>query len=186
VTDRDRPDLAAVLTDPASVPVEDRPSVARGRATNQGGAVHGSGIRFNAGRQRWAVDFVDRFGRRRVIQRARTREEAEELRRRLTGEVSAWRLTGVELRVLRGPVVYILKRGTVVLYVGRSAQGLARPLASSHHVLGRLAFDGSEELTVFPCTSAAEAAAVEAELIVRMAPTLNKRVLPLARREGRR
>ena len=68
-----------------------------------------------------------------------------------------------------------------MLYVGRSAQGLARPLASSHHVLGQLAFDGTEELTVFPCESAAEAVVVEAELIVRMVPTLNKRVVRLAR-----
>jgi hypothetical protein len=83
--------------------------------------------------------------------------------------------------MLRGPVVYVLKRRTTVLYVGRSVHGLARPLTSSHHVLGSLAFDGIEELTVHPCATAAEAVAVEAELIVRMRPTLNKRVVPLAR-----
>lgn len=95
--------------------------------------------------------------------------------------MAAWRLTGTELRLLRGPVVYVLRQRSRVLYVGRSAQGLTRPLASTHHVLGRLAFDGSEELAVFPCASAAEAVAVEAELIVRMRPELNTRVVHLAR-----
>jgi hypothetical protein len=155
------------------------PTTARTRS----GLSWGSGIAFNAQRQRWAVRFRDRFGRDRRITTAKTREEAEEQRRRIVGDVSAWRLTGVELRMLRGPVAYILKRRRTVLYIGRSSQGLARPFASAHHVLGRLAFDGTEELTVFPCASATEAAAVEADLIMRMAPALNKagRVVRFAR-----
>jgi hypothetical protein len=36
-------------------------------------------------------------------------------------------------------------------------------------------------LTVFPCALPGEAVAVEAELITRMAPALNKQVVPLAR-----
>lgn len=148
---------------------------------NSGGTPHGSGMWFDRTRRRWTVEYTDRFGRRHRLSRSRTREEAEALRQRLTGDVAAWRLTGTELRVLRGPVVYILRRGGRVLYVGRSAQGLARPLASTHHVLGRLAFDGSEELTAFLCASAAEAVAVEAELILRMRPELNTRAVRLER-----
>ncbi len=44
-------------------------------------------------------------------------------------------LTYSELQVARSPLVYMWTRGTEVLYVGMTGQGLARPLAASHEHL---------------------------------------------------
>jgi hypothetical protein len=85
-----------------------------------------------------------------------------------------WRLTIPELRALRGPIVYVLSHQERVLYIGCSARGLCRPLASQHHVLGRFDFTGEEELTVHSCDSVDEALALEARLIATIQPQLNR------------
>jgi hypothetical protein len=149
---------------------------------------NGSGSLYLRRRTWWAC--VWRHGRQfRCSTRCRVeeRDQAEAFLARLRGadpaappDAGAWRLTGIEVRLLRGPVVYVLKRGGRVLYVGQSRHGLARPLATRHHILGHLAFDGREDLFVYPCESAAAAMAMEAELILRMAPQLNTRVARLA------
>jgi hypothetical protein len=116
--------------------------------------------------------------RRTTHYREAERRQAEELldrviAERLDGAPRAWRLTAAEMRLLRGPIVYVLTRGQRTLYVGQSRHGLVRPLASRHHVLGQLALDGREELCVYHCDSAWKARALEAELILRLQPSLN-------------
>jgi hypothetical protein len=85
-----------------------------------------------------------------------------------------WRLTVDEMRALRGPVVYVLQCSGRTLYVGASARGLCRPLAAAHHILGQFAFMGDEELVVHSCASHAEALALEATLIAKLQPRLNR------------
>jgi hypothetical protein len=87
---------------------------------------------------------------------------------------SIWRLTVDEMRALRGPVVYVLQCNGRTLYVGASARGLCRPLAATHHILGEFAFTGDEDLIVHSCASHAEALALEAKLIARLQPALNR------------
>jgi hypothetical protein len=87
-----------------------------------------------------------------------------------------WRLTVDEMRALRGPVVYVLQCNGRTLYVGASAHGLCRPLAASHHILGRITFTGDEDLIVHSCASHAEAQALEATLIAKLQPALNRQM----------
>src|SRR5262245_43669094 len=87
--------------------------------------------------------------------------------------MGTWRLNTEELQALRGPVVYILRSAGRVLYVGYSSQGLCRPLASKHHVLGQFDFDGREELIVHSCRSSQEAVLLEQRLIAQFHPSLN-------------
>jgi len=94
--------------------------------------------------------------------------------RRARGET--WVLNTDELHTLRGPVVYILRSNDQVLYVGSSSQGLCRPLASQHHVLGAFVFQGPEELIVYSCRNPEEARALEARLIAQLHPSLNRRL----------
>src|SRR5215475_13602207 len=87
---------------------------------------------------------------------------------------ATWRLTLAELRALRGPIVYVLTSGQHVLYIGCSRHGLARPFASSHHILAKFDFTGPEELTVHCCSTVDEALALEERLIATLQPQLNR------------
>jgi hypothetical protein len=97
--------------------------------------------------------------------------------------MTVYRLTAADLVRFRAPCVYILRRGPVVLYVGMSGRGLCRPLDPAHHVLGRVEFDGTEELEVRGCASADEAADLEETLIAELRPRLNGRAIRRFRRE---
>jgi hypothetical protein len=148
--------------------------------------VRGDGSLFLRGSTWWCACYV--AGKR--IQRSlRTRDQKtaraamEEFRVRLgdgPGEVA-----GPEGRVLRwypfgklnvaeatGPLVYAWTRRNVVLYIGMSERGLARPFGSTHHRLGKrlLPTDG---LLVFRCQSARQAARVERALIAAIRPPVN-------------
>jgi hypothetical protein len=78
----------------------------------------------------------------------------------------------------RQSIVYVWSRGPAVLYVGASTDGLARPLARSHHRLRDL--EPGDTLTIWPC-AVASVWEIERALIARLRPDLNgatARVVP--------
>jgi hypothetical protein len=82
-------------------------------------------------------------------------------------------LSGADVCALRRPLVYAWFRGEEVLYVGKGAMGMYRPLHPKHHRLHDIAPD--DELRFWACANAAEAEAFESQLIKRWRPRLNRR-----------
>lgn len=81
-------------------------------------------------------------------------------------------LLGADVIALRRPVVYVWRRGDRVLYVGKGASGIGRPLSPAHHRLQKLLPD--DTVRILWCRDAAEADTLEARLIEHWRPPLNR------------
>lgn len=102
------------------------------------------------------------------LQRSMTRDELVSALQSHAG----MEFTGVDARVLMGPIVYLLFRGERVLYVGMSQRGLLRPLDRRHRALKDL--KDNDRLQVWPLASVTIARAVESALIERLQPEWNR------------
>src|SRR6185295_14455490 len=148
--------------------------------------------RGNAGRSKWrpsifkranragfVVQFVDNTGRTRQRQFP-SEEQATRFAARWTRPVPRildapigrpFVLTYDQIEAARAPIVYIWRRGSEVIYVGRSLAGLWRPLGPRHHRL--LGFAPGDSLDICPCESKKAAIIAERRLIRILQPTLN-------------
>lgn len=73
-----------------------------------------------------------------------------------------------------GPIVYAWVRRDVVLYIGKSCDGLSRPFNGGHKgMAGKIR--PSDRLLVCPCVSPAQALKVETALIRSIRPPVNIR-----------
>jgi hypothetical protein len=142
------------------------------------GRIRGTGRVFLRGETWWIA--YRRNGREyrrstgyRTAERAQAEAKLDRIVARGMNGTQPWLLTAAEIRLLRGPIVYVLARGTRTLYVGQSRHGLVRPLSSRHHILAQLVLDGRESLAIYPCDSPSTATALEVELIQRLQPRLN-------------
>jgi hypothetical protein len=84
-------------------------------------------------------------------------------------------LTGVEVKRMRRPVVYVLRdAGGAPLYVGVGCNGLIRPLGWSHHAVGDALLKDTDRLELFYCKTILEALELEVILIDKLRPQRNK------------
>jgi len=84
-----------------------------------------------------------------------------------------WNITGTELTELLGPVVYVLSRNDVIIYVGMSRYGVSRALSSGHHAIGD-EIRSTDSLRFIFCPTGDSAELLEAKLILQYRPSLNK------------
>lgn len=80
-------------------------------------------------------------------------------------------MTGLQVQLLRAPLVYVWRRGSDVLYVGRSSEGLRRILNPRHHKLH--AIEHADTVEFIPAGTVNNAIQLEADLIERMEPRFN-------------
>jgi len=86
-------------------------------------------------------------------------------------------ISGLMVTMLQSSLVYAWRRGDRWLYVGCSAQGIARPLGSSHHVIGKRGeVRPDDQIDIWRFASYDEAATVEYELRHLFMPQLNGRL----------
>jgi hypothetical protein len=81
------------------------------------------------------------------------------------------RVHTVRIGDIRGACVYACFRGARLLYIGRSAKGVSRPLSHDHAYLKDAEPD--DEMTIWMCGSKEEAAQLEQRLIEQFKPELN-------------
>jgi len=109
-------------------------------------------------------------------------------------KINIFRLTGLQLFIWSGPIVYICWKFTKNLinhkykissYIGKSSQGLARPLGNDHHK--KDVIKNADEIEILPCLSNEDATKLERELIKFLRPLYNHNVknLELGPREIR-
>jgi len=79
----------------------------------------------------------------------------------------------VPLRTFHGPIVYKIYLGSVLMYIGESAFGLARVLAPAHQHAEIIRHEMAR-LEIMSCNSSREALDAEAALIKFHSPPLNK------------
>jgi len=129
---------------------------------------------------RWSFTYHDRKMGKKIRKGGFfTREEAElalkegmathKAAREAKGTV--FTLTGHQIQILRGPLVYLWSRNSEALYVGMSSQGLLRPLDPRHHRLQSILIGDS--LQIIRCIDSEGARALEANLIEQLKPLLN-------------
>lgn len=132
----------------------------------------------------WYVRYWENGREVRKSLKTRDRLIAEARRCRLLGELleasrfdgldrvrAANELSGALVIALRSPLVYAWYRGDQVLYVGKGASGLGRPLSPHHHKLSGIL--PTDVLRFWSCASAEEASLLEANLIDEWHPLLN-------------
>jgi hypothetical protein len=78
---------------------------------------------------------------------------------------------GADLLRLRGPIVYLIRRDNQMLYVGMSANGLARPFSRMHRIAPGLT--EADTLQVWPVANIENAVELEARLIRHLMPLWN-------------
>ncbi len=83
--------------------------------------------------------------------------------------------SGEEIEQLRGPLVYIWKRGKQVLYVGMSKTGINRPFDPSHHRLKRI--QAGDSLIVWRVPDEDRAIKMEGSMILKFKPIYNGKPL---------
>jgi hypothetical protein len=92
------------------------------------------------------------------------------------GRKSDLTLEGGEVRRMVSPIVYVWARDGHALYCGQSACGLSRPLTRHHHRLRDI--QPGDTLLVWMQPSDEDSRRLEARLIRRFAPPLNKGIPP--------
>lgn len=93
-------------------------------------------------------------------------------------------ITGSELADHLGPLVYVLMREDEILYIGMSGSGVGRAFSSGHHAIGDT-IRTTDTLKFIFCDSLVEAELLEAELLLRHRPPLNKTFYGLVRKAER-
>lgn len=86
------------------------------------------------------------------------------------------KLYGAEVIKLQEPCVYGWQRGNTWLYIGFSSVGIARTLASNHHILSVYEILPGDDFYIwhFPEKTVEEVKAFEATLIMLLEPKFNK------------
>lgn len=82
--------------------------------------------------------------------------------------------SGSALRELRGPIVYLFRKGTCILYIGVSNNGLARALAPEHHIRALRDLDPNAVLDIYIFDTLEAALLAEREMISLHRPMYNK------------
>jgi excinuclease UvrABC nuclease subunit len=81
--------------------------------------------------------------------------------------------TGRQLRILKSPVVYILRDGEdQPVYVGMSSRGIERAFNKSHHAIRSVT--NNHRLEVLFCATKRDAIALERKLILDLRPQRNR------------
>lgn len=76
---------------------------------------------------------------------------------------------------LRGPIVYAWIRSGKCLYIGRSYNGIARPLDTKHHQIGNGDFLPEDEILIWPVANKRACDRIERDLIDKLMPALNRK-----------
>lgn len=76
-----------------------------------------------------------------------------------------------EVKLLRSPIVYAWARNGKLLYIGKSINGLVRPIDPHHHRLEGIA--AGDELLIWACATAKACERMEIDLIRRFKPMMN-------------
>ena len=81
-------------------------------------------------------------------------------------------LTAERIAQFKQPMVYVWWLGSHALYVGSSANGIARPFSNDHHVPA--AYMEADRCELHICATGQDALRLEHELIDLLKPRLNK------------
>jgi hypothetical protein len=89
------------------------------------------------------------------------------------GQPPAYAFSGVELRKMKSPCVYVLMRDKTVLYIGKSKNGLVRPFSAQHQALNLYCLQDADCLFVYRFADEIDATKMEQKLIGIFRPELN-------------
>lgn len=90
----------------------------------------------------------------------------------VAGRKSSYRFSGRQIQEMRLPLVYAWIRGDEILYIGKSNNGLQRPIAKNHERTKDI--ETNDRLIVWHCLHDSEATGLEKILLVTFSPKLNR------------